>query len=100
MASLELCVSETPATTPNKKKRAYHVHKPRRIKLPNGDTLWPRVEFCRKIDITDRTARNLKLPSVLIGGIAYVPHDASLNVIASRIRHAPELRETKRGRRR
>jgi hypothetical protein len=59
--------------------------------LPDGDELWPRAEFCADVlSITDRTARNLGLPSVLIGGFAYVPYKKSLAVIASRIRHAPE----------
>lgn len=78
-------------TQPESKPKRYTKHTPRRIKLPDGDVLWPRAEFCRKvIGVTERTARNLGLPNVLIGGVAYTPHDKALWVIASRIRHAPE----------
>ena len=58
-----------------------------RIPLPNGDYLEPRVEFAEsKLKVSDRTARRLNLPTTYIGNVAYVAHNASLEIVASSVR--------------
>jgi hypothetical protein len=56
------------------------------IELPNGDKLRRRRDFARDtLDITDRTAQGLGLPTTYIGNVAYVPVNKSLEIIASRV---------------
>jgi hypothetical protein len=58
----------------------------RRIDLPNGDFLQPRAEFAEAVlSVSDRTARRLNLPTTFIGNIAYVPHNASLAIVAAHV---------------
>jgi hypothetical protein len=61
--------------------------KPRRrvpaIKLPNGDSLVLRKNFADEIGADEKSVRGMDLPTTYIGGVAYVPHDASLNIIAA-----------------
>jgi hypothetical protein len=53
------------------------------IALPDGDALIPRKKFAEEtVGISDRTARRLNLPTVLISGVAYVRRDASLKILA------------------
>jgi hypothetical protein len=61
----------------------------RRIDLPNGDFLVPRIEFADEtLGVCDRTVARMKLPTTYIGAIAYVPHNESLNIVAASIRRA------------
>jgi hypothetical protein len=58
----------------------------RRIELPNGDYLQPRAEFAAvELGVTDRTARRMNLPTTYVGNVAYVPHAASLAIVAARV---------------
>jgi hypothetical protein len=83
------------------KSRPRRKHKPRHIPLPDGDELWPRAELATKvIGITERTAFNHKWPVVYISNVAYCPKGKVLALMASRIRHAPEPVQAKRGKRR
>jgi hypothetical protein len=71
----------------------------RRIKLPNGDYLKPRAEFAEtELGVTDRTARRMNLPTTYIGNVAYVPHAASLAIVAARVqrRNQPPPRRRRR----
>jgi hypothetical protein len=56
----------------------------RRIDLPNGDFLEPRAEFANGIGVCDRTVARMNLPTTRIGGVCYVSHNASLEIIAAR----------------
>ncbi len=72
----------------------------RRIALPNGDELQPRTEFAAELGVTDRTAARWKLPTVYIGNIAYIAHDASMAIIAASIRRPGQPEPTPPRRRR
>jgi hypothetical protein len=65
------------------------------IALPDGETLQPRVKFCREIGITEKTATRWDLPTTYIGGCAYVTRNASLKILAGRVRrrHQPTKRK-------
>ncbi len=66
----------------------------RRIDLPDGDYLEPRAEFAgNTLGVSDRTAARLNLPTTYVGGLAYVPHGASLAIIAGDVRR-PRQPET------
>jgi hypothetical protein len=76
-------------------------HKPRHIPLPDGDQLWPRRELAEKVfGITERTAINHGWPVTYISNVSYCPYNKVLTLMASRVRHAPEPMQAKRGRRR
>jgi hypothetical protein len=63
----------------------------RRIELPDGDYLQPRAEFAdSELGVCDRTAARMNLPTTYIGNVAYVRHNASLQVIAERVRRRNE----------
>jgi hypothetical protein len=69
------------------------VRAPRRrpcIQLPDGDELVPRQQFASEIGITDRTARKLNLRTTFIGGVAYVPRNASKEQLAEGARRRNE----------
>jgi hypothetical protein len=71
----------------------YKVRAPRErpcIPLPNGDVLEPRRQLAASIGVTDRTARKLNLKTTYIGGVAYVPRNASLQQLAEDARHRSE----------
>jgi hypothetical protein len=56
------------------------------IPLPNGDKLTPRAKFAAEIlAVSDRTAKRMDLPTVLIGGVAHVMHNASLQIVADMV---------------
>jgi hypothetical protein len=65
----------------------------RRIGLPDGDYLQPRVEFAAEIGVSDRTCARMNLPTTYVGAVAYIAHDASMAIIANGIRRPrqPEL---------
>jgi hypothetical protein len=66
------------------------------IPLPNGDYLEARTEFAvDTLGITDRTAQKMGLPTTYIGGIAHVPHNEALAIVAKRIRR-PHQQQAKR----
>jgi len=54
------------------------------IELPN-DTAVPRFNFARnRLGVCERTATRLNLPTIYIGGIAYILQKASLKIIADK----------------
>jgi hypothetical protein len=57
----------------------------RRIALPGGKDLQPRVEFADEIGVSDRTAARLGLPTTYIGNVAYIERNESLAIIAGRV---------------
>jgi hypothetical protein len=59
---------------------------PHIIRLPDGDTLVPRLDFAGELRLTDRTVRRMNLPTTLVGGKAYVKRNASLKIIADKLR--------------
>jgi hypothetical protein len=72
------------------------VHKPRKprprpeIKLPNGDFLVPRVDFASELGVCEKTVVRMNLPTTYLGTVAYIQHNASLEVIASTVRRRNE----------
>jgi len=78
--------------------RRYAKARPR-IPLPGGDYLLPRCQWAEAIGITDRTARKLDLPTVYVGGVAYVPHNASTQRIADQLKVRNEPPPRRRGHR-
>ena len=56
------------------------------IKLPDGEVLVPRAIFARdNLGVCDKTCRRWDLPTTYVGGVAYVPRNASLRIVAERI---------------
>jgi hypothetical protein len=66
------------------------------IPLANGDSLTPRRRWAGKRGISDKTARKLNLPTTYVGNVAYVPDQASTEILAGRIqyRNQPPRRRT------
>jgi hypothetical protein len=64
------------------------------IALPDGDTLVPREVFANSVGISDRTARRMDFPTVFVAGFAFVKRNASLQVIADKVKrkNAPQKR--------
>src|SRR5262245_35727178 len=61
-----------------------------RIKLPDGDYLEPREKFAAGLGLSDRSMRSLPLSVTYLGGIAYVAHNASMEVVLkAKTRHPP-----------
>jgi hypothetical protein len=57
------------------------------IPLPDGEILTPRAQFAAQVlDVSDKTAARMNLPTVYIGGVAYVKRDASLKTVAGRVK--------------
>jgi hypothetical protein len=57
------------------------------IILPNGKVLSPRAKFARDyLNVNDKTAQRMNLPTAYIGGVAYVDRDASLEMIGDGVR--------------
>jgi hypothetical protein len=85
-------MSEISANVTGRKPYTHH----RRHHIDIGhDTLIPRAEFAeKKLGVTDRTARKLKLPTTYIGKVAYVPERASTEIALSNShrRNQPEKR--------
>ena len=59
---------------------------PHVIHLPDGDTLVLREDFAAEIRVTPRTVQRMNLPTTYIGGKARVKRNASLNIIADKVR--------------
>jgi hypothetical protein len=73
--------------------------KAKRIPLPDGDYLEPRAEFANDVlGVTDRTAQRMDLPTTYVGGVAYVPHRASLAVVAASVKRKNQPRSRAKGR--
>ena len=71
----------------------------RRIDLPNGDWLEPRAEFADGLGTTERAVRRMNVPTTYIANVAYVPHNASMQVIADRVSRRYEPPTKRRGHR-
>jgi hypothetical protein len=57
------------------------------IHLPSGEVLMPRAHFARDvIGVCERTAVRMNLPTAYVGGVAYVARDASLKIVAERVK--------------
>lgn len=69
------------------------------IRLPGGDALIPRADFCDELGVTERTARRWNFPTTYVGGVAFVQRDASLQIIAGTVhRRNQKVAERPRGR--
>jgi hypothetical protein len=57
------------------------------IVYPNGRVLTPRAKFARDyLNVHDKTASRMNLPTTYIGGVAYVDRDPSLEMIGDGVR--------------
>jgi hypothetical protein len=73
--------------------------RPRRGIELNGDVAKPRRQFATEdLNISDRSAQRMNLPTVYLGGVAHVLVNASLKIIADRAhqRRAPKKRRGRR----
>ena len=82
-------------TTPDVTRR------PRRqkndIHLPDGEVLTPREPFGEKeFGVSDRTARRMNLPTVYIGGVAFVKRNASLQIVGERAKQKNQPQRRRR----
>ena len=65
-------------------------HQRRHIEL-SDDILMPRDEFAREIlGVSDKTAQRMNLPTTYIGNLAHVLKNASLRIVAERVRRRNE----------
>jgi hypothetical protein len=69
---------------------AAHQSRPRQrvpeIRLPGGDVLVPRKDFCGGLGFSERSGRKKwNFPTTYIAGIAYVQRNASLQIIADTV---------------
>jgi len=65
-----------------------------------SDTLQPRREFADELGISDKTAARMNLPTTYIGNVAYIARNASLEIIAGKVRRRngpPKRRRSSRG---
>jgi hypothetical protein len=93
----ELPPTDSPTDLPRAgRQRRRHIG--RRIKMPNGDTAWPRLELAEEeLGMSEKALKRRRPPTTYIGGVAYCPHDETIKrVITDRIRRADEPR--RRGR--
>ena len=73
-------------------------HQRRHIPLPNGDELMPREEFAEDtLGVSDKTASRMNLPTTYFGNVAYVAKNASLAIVAERVRCRNEPPKRRRG---
>ena len=50
-----------------------------------GEVLEPRADFAKNtLQVSDRTAKRMNLPTVYVGNVAHVARNASLKLVASR----------------
>jgi hypothetical protein len=77
------------------------IPRPRRtlpeIEIP-GDKLIPRKRFAHdKVGVCERTVVRMNLPTTYIGGIAFVPENASLKIVADSVtrRNQPQKRRAR-----
>ena len=57
------------------------------------DVLEPRADFAEMLQVSDRTCARMNLPTTYIGNVAFVARNASLKLVASRIRRANPRRD-------
>jgi hypothetical protein len=95
------------ATKPKKPRRRVRPKKrhPRRtlpeIPLPDGDKLVPRAVLAKEtVGVCERTFKRWRLPVTYIGGVAYSPVNASLQIIADSVRRPGEPEPPPKRRRR
>jgi hypothetical protein len=70
---------------------------PQDIPLPDGDKLTPRAKFAEEIlAVSDRTAKRMNLPTVFIGGVAHIMHNASLLIVAGMAQRKNQPRKPRR----
>lgn len=75
-------MSNISTTTPHQRRP----HSRRHIEV-DGDILMPRVEFAHDIlGVSDKTASRMGLPTTYIGSLAYVLKNASLEIVAAKVR--------------
>jgi len=69
-----------------------------RISLADGEFLEPRRNWAEAVGISDKTAGRMNLPTTYIGGVAYVLHNASREILAERVqrRNVPQQRRRAR----
>ena len=77
------------------------VRRPRRripeISLPDGDTAIPRLDFAHSvIGSCERSVTRMNLPTIYIGGVAYVMRNASLQIIAAKATRRNQLTKRRR----
>jgi hypothetical protein len=67
-------------------RRPRRRHVPRRISMPDGEVMELRRQFAEEeLSVCDRTATRMNLPTIYIGGHAYIARNASLRIIADRV---------------
>jgi hypothetical protein len=72
-------------------------HRPH-IELPDGEVLQPRQEFAHdELGVCDKTAQRMDLPTIYIGNVAYVARNASLKIVAERVRRRNQPPKRRRG---
>ena len=60
-------------------RRPRRRHVPRRISMPDGEVMETRRQFAEEeLSVCDRTATRINLPTIYIGGHAYIARNASL----------------------
>ena len=69
------------------------------IQLPDGEVLEPRANFAGEMGVCDKTASRMNLPTTYLGGVAYVARNASLKIVAERVRRRNQPQQRRRGRR-
>jgi len=70
--------------------------RPPRIEI-NGKVIQARRDLAAELGIADKTIARMNLPTVRIGGMAYVDRDAGLNDIAAKLRRRHEPSRRRRG---
>ncbi len=64
-----------------------------------GDVLMPRDEFALEVlGVCTKTAARMNLPTTYIGGLAFVARDASLKIVAEKVRQRNQPPARNRGR--
>jgi hypothetical protein len=67
--------------------------RPITIELPDGKVLEQRAHFAEKrLGVTEKTLQRWNVPTALVGNVAYVEVNASLGIVAKRIRQRNEPR--------
>ena len=83
-------------TDPSTDTTAARRPKTRRHIEIDGDTLMPRSEFAEYLCVSEKTAQRMNLPTAYIGNVAYVAKNASLRVVAERVRRRNQPPEGRR----
>lgn len=82
-------MSNPPSTSARRSRQRAHI-------ALADDVLMPRREFAEDtLGVTDRTAARMNLPTTYIGNVAHVLRDASLQVVAARVRR-PNQRQPRK----